>query len=170
MAASEGSRPERDMARPSPGPREAPAPQDRVHCAVSSFAEGFSCSQAILGTYAEMLGLERQTALRLAASFGGGMGRMAQTCGAVTGAFMVLGLKYGSTSAQPGEAKERLYGLVREFADRFRRRQGSIVCKDLLGCDLSTPEGVRLAKEEGIVQAVCPQIVRYAAELLEELL
>ncbi len=149
---------------------QASAPRSRVEHAVSLFAEGYSCSQAILAAYGETFELARQTALRLAAGFGGGMGRMAGTCGAVTGAFMVLGLRYASTSAEASEAKERLYGLVRTFADRFKARNASTVCRDLLGCDISSPEGFERARTEGLILRICPKLVQDAAEILETLL
>jgi len=143
---------------------------DRVQTAVARFGEGCSCSQAILWTYGEPLGLSRETALKMAAGFGGGMGRMAETCGAVTGAFMVLGLKHGPASVDDQGAKEKTYELVRQFAGSFKTRHGSLVCRDLLGCDLSSPDGWQRAKEEKLFSTICPKIVEDAAEILEELL
>jgi len=138
--------------------------------AVSCFKEGFSCSQALLSTYASQLGLDREKALRLATAFGGGMARMGETCGAVTGALMLIGLKYGRVRADDQEAKERTYGLVTEFVKRFKARNGSIVCKELLGYDLSTPEGRRLIEEKGLIPTLCPKFVKDAAEIIEEIL
>lgn len=138
--------------------------------AVASFKEGFSCSQAILSAYANQFSLDRDTALRLAGGFGGGMGRMAHTCGAVTGAFMVIGLRHSGTRADDREAKEKTYQLVWEFTKRFEARHRSIVCRDLLGCDISIPEGFEQAKREGRIPATCPKLVHDAAEILEEIL
>jgi C_GCAxxG_C_C family probable redox protein len=138
--------------------------------ACSRFKEGFSCSQAVFSAYAEQLGLDRETALKIAGAFGGGMGRMAQTCGAVTGAFMVIGLKYGAIGAEDKETKEKAYALVREFVDRFKSRHGSIACQDLLGCDISKPEGEKVAREQKLFETICPKLVKDAAELLEEML
>jgi C_GCAxxG_C_C family probable redox protein len=135
----------------------------RIESAMTSFAEGFNCSQAVLSAYADQSGLDRELAWKIASGFGGGMGRMADTCGAVTGAFMVLGLKYGAASSDR-EAKERIYEQIREFARLFRARNGSLLCRDLLGCDINTPEGLSRAKE------VCPSFVRAAAEILEDML
>ena len=95
---------------------------------------------------------------------------MAQTCGAVTGAFMVLGLKYGNADIHDKEVRERIYGLVREFARRLESRNGSIVCRELLGCDISKPEGAMAAKENGLFTSVCPKLVRDAAEILDEMI
>jgi C_GCAxxG_C_C family probable redox protein len=138
--------------------------------AVSCFRQGFCCSQAVLAVYAEELGIARETALKISRGFGGGMGRMARTCGAVTGAFMVLGLRYGNADAGDKQAKEETYRLVREFARRFEKRNGSIICRDLLGCDISKPDGLRMAKENGLFTSVCPDMVRDAAEILQEMM
>ncbi len=142
----------------------------RVEEAVACFQGGCSCSQAILATYGPLFGMDRQTALKVAAGFGGGMGRMADTCGAVTGAFMILGLKWGGATAEEKETKERVYGLVRQFAARFRVRNGSLACRDLLGCDISSAEGLGLARKRNLFRTRCPKIVQDAAEILEELL
>ncbi|KPJ48313.1 hypothetical protein AMJ40_07715 [candidate division TA06 bacterium DG_26] len=142
----------------------------RVDLAVARFKEGFSCSQAVLSTYGAQFGLDHETTLRLACAFGGGMGRMAMTCGAVTGAFMVIGLKHGRTRIHNEERRERTYELAREFTKRFISRNGSIICKDLLGCDISTPDGIRIAREEGIIATLCPKLVQDAAEIVEGIL
>jgi C_GCAxxG_C_C family probable redox protein len=143
------------------------APKD---LACARFEEGFSCSQAVFSAYAEQFGLDRETALKIAGGFGGGMGRMAQTCGAVTGAFMAIGLKYGAIESDDQEAKDKAYDLVREFADRFKLRHGSIICQELLGCDISKPEGLNAARDQGLFKTICPRLVRDAAEMLEEIL
>jgi len=116
------------------------------------------------------MGMERDVALKTAQSFGGGMAQMGQTCGAVTGAFMVIGLKYGRTRADDDEAKRRTYALVREFVEQFKARNGTILCRELLGCDISTPEGNRAAKEKGLFSTVCPGFVRDAVGILEKIL
>lgn len=138
--------------------------------AVSCFKEGFSCSQAVLSTYGPELGLDRQTALKAAQPFGGGMARMGETCGAVTGAFMVIGLKHGRTRTDDREAKEKTYELVQEFVRRFKSRNGSIVCRELLGYDMSTPEGKRLVEEKGLIDTLCPKLVQDASEIVEDIL
>lgn len=137
--------------------------------ATAVFAQGVCCSQAVLSAYAEEYGLDRDTALKVSAGFGGGMGRMAQTCGAVTGAYMVIGLKYGAATGDR-EAKEKTYRLVREFAEKFKAKNGSLVCKTLLGCDISKPSGFEKMKKLGLHQKVCTQVVRDVCEMLDELL
>jgi C_GCAxxG_C_C family probable redox protein len=142
----------------------------KVKQAVSCFEEGFSCSQAVLSTYAPQFGLDREAALKIAGPFGGGMGGMGHTCGAVTGAFMVIGLKYGRVQAEDIQTKEQAYSLVKEFTRRFASRNGSIMCRELLGLDISTPEGRLLAQDEGLFATLCPKLVQDAAEIIEQIL
>jgi C_GCAxxG_C_C family probable redox protein len=143
---------------------------DSLEQSVALFRQGFSCSQAVLATFAPGLGLDSDTALRLSAGFGGGMGRMALTCGAVTGAFMVLGLRHGGTRAEETAAKARTRHAVREFAQRFREQHGSIECRELLGCDLSTPEGYAEAMRQQLTTTICPRLVATVAEILQDML
>ena len=138
--------------------------------AVSCFEENFSCSQAVLSAYGPQFGLDREMALKVAGAFGGGMGCLGETCGAVTGAFMVIGLKHGKTRAEDEQAKERAYRLVQEFTHEFKSRNESIVCRELLGCDISTPEGMSAARQKGLFAVLCPKLVRDAAEILDQLL
>ena len=98
------------------------------------------------------------------------MARMGETCGAVTGALMAIGLKYGKTKAEDDGARDKTYELVGEFVTRFKDRHGSIVCKELLGCDLSNDDGLTTAREKGLFDTLCPQFVRDATEILEEIL
>jgi C_GCAxxG_C_C family probable redox protein len=114
------------------------------------------------------LGLESELALRVAGPFGGGMG-MGRTCGAVTGALMVIGLRRSKTVAGDDEAKEACYDLVEEFVAQFEARNGSITCKDLLGHDISIPEERELAKKQGLFDTRCPKLVRDAAKILEQI-
>lgn len=142
----------------------------KVESVVSMYREGFVCSQAMLSTYGTKFGLDREIALKVAAAFGGGMGRMGETCGAVTGAFMLIGLKYGNIKAKDKKARRKTYELVKEFVSRFESRHGSIKCKDLLGCDISTREGWNSAKKNKLFKTVCPKYVQDAAELVEQIL
>ncbi len=143
---------------------------DQKEQAIFCFAQDYSCAQAILSTYGPQLGLERELALRVAGAFGAGMGCMSNTCGAVTGAFMLIGLKHGKTRPEDEETKERAYQLVREFAEEFESRHGSIMCRELLGCSFETPEQRTLAKEKGLFVTLCPRFVHDAAEIVEQLL
>ena len=141
----------------------------RIETAVSRFKDGCNCSQAILATYGEALGLPPETALRVACGFGGGM-RRADVCGAVTGALMVLGLRHGPTSCPGQPQKNETYAQVQAFHARFAERQGTVMCRDLLGCDISTPDGQQKAQAEQLFKTICPEAVKMAAEILEEML
>ena len=141
---------------------------NQTETALSRFAEGFNCSQAVVSAFAEDLGLEEETALRIATGFGGGMGRMAETCGAVTGAIMVLGLRHGAATPDRA-AKERAYQQVVEFVRRFKARNGTTTCRELLGCDIGTPEGLQRACDENLFTTLCPRFVRDAVEVLQEM-
>jgi C_GCAxxG_C_C family probable redox protein len=144
---------------------------DKVKQSVSCFKEGFNCSQAVFSTFAVEMGMDRDTSLKVSQAFGGGMGgQMGETCGAVTGAFMVIGLKYGRTRVDEDEAKRKTYALVKEFTEKFKARNGTIACRELLACDISTPEGQRIAKNKGLFSTVCPKFVQDAVEILEEIL
>lgn len=137
--------------------------------AVACFKQGFSCSQAIFSAFGPQLGLDKNIALKIADGFGGGMGRMALTCGAVTGAFMVIGLKHGRQRADDHASKQKTLRLMKEFIKRFKDRNQSISCKELLGCDISTDEGLEYLKKNGIADTRCPGFVSDAAQILEEL-
>jgi len=143
---------------------------NKVESAVFSFNNGFNCCQSVLLAYCQEFGLDSQVASKLSTGFGGGMGRMAGVCGAVTGAFIVLGLKYGKMRAEDNEPKQKTYKLVRKFAEKFKARNDSIICKDILECDISTRQGLRIAREKALFSKVCPRFVQDAAEILEEML
>ncbi|AET68281.1 C_GCAxxG_C_C family probable redox protein [Desulfosporosinus orientis DSM 765] len=142
----------------------------KVKEAVSCFTEGFLCSQAIFSTYAPEIGLDRETALKISCSFGGGMARMGETCGAVTGALMVIGLKSGNTNVDDKQGKERTYGVAWDFVSRFTQCNDSIKCKDLLCCDISTTEGAKIANEKQLFTTLCPKFVEDAALIIEQIL
>ena len=111
---------------------------------------GYNCSQAVLIAFCKELGLSQEMAARVATGFGGGM-RHGGTCGGVTGALMVLGLKYGQVEASDQEAKMKAYKMVQEFQARFAKKHGTIVCKELLGHNIGTEEGMKCIKEQGPV-------------------
>ena len=140
-----------------------------VDKAAAMFNEGFSCSQAVLGAYCEQFGLDKEQACKISTGFGGGM-HLDQTCGAVTGAFMVIGLKYGRTRADDVEAKMKTARTEAEFARKFKDRHGSIGCTELIGCNISTIEGFEEAKKKNLFKQLCPNYVISAAEILDEML
>lgn len=138
--------------------------------AVQCFSDGFNCSQAVFSTYCEQLGLDKETALKIACSFGSGMGRMAETCGAVTGAYLLIGLKYGKYLPEDNAAKEKSFQLMKDFNEKFKELHGSLCCRDLLKYDLSTPDGLQYIKDNGLWDSMCPVFIKDAAIIIEELL
>ncbi len=138
--------------------------------ASDTFAQGFSCSQAVLSARCEKYGLDQKTALTIAAGFGGGMGRSAGACGAVTGAISIIGLHAGSDQAGDTASKENTYRIVREFMAGFKEEFGSVNCKELLGCDISTPTGYNQARKQGMFENICPRYVDGALEVLDRVM
>jgi C_GCAxxG_C_C family probable redox protein len=130
--------------------------------AVALFRSGFNCSQAILHVYGGEVGLAAHHALKLGSGFGAGMRRGA-TCGAVTGAIMALGLRSGFDDPSDGTGKARIGDAVLDLCRRFQARHGSVVCRELLGCDLDE------ARARGLFQSACPAFVETAARILDDL-
>nr|WP_319395787.1 C-GCAxxG-C-C family protein [uncultured Desulfobacter sp.] len=138
----------------------------KINTAIGHLKAGYSCSEAVLLTYGPRLGLDQKSAVKIASGFGGGMGGLGQTCGAVTAAYMVIGLKYGADSVKDTYSKEYTYQAVAQFDHLFKERNGSTYCRDLIGgIDMSTPEGRKQIREIGRV----PEIVSDAISILEEI-
>lgn len=139
-----------------------------VNKARELYGQQYLCSQAVLAAFAEELGLGEAQALKLGACFGGGMCK-GEVCGACTGALMVLGLKYGQ--CEPGaDSRIRSNNAAIRFLDLFRSENGSYMCRDLLGCDLTTQEGKNYAIEHNLFTDFCPEMVASAAKITEQLL
>ncbi len=135
------------------------------------FRQGYSCAQAVFSVLAEPWGIPAEVSLRVAAAFGGGLARTAGVCGSLTGAAMAIGLAQASVSpADNVPEKEKTYERCRRLLERFRELHGSTLCRDLLGCNLSTPEGLTRARRENLFQQRCPPYVRDAVRLALELL
>jgi C_GCAxxG_C_C family probable redox protein len=143
---------------------------NQIEKAVDAFKEGYNCAQAVLSAFCQDFGLERETAIRLAAPLGGGIGATGEVCGAVSGAIMALGLWCGTYDVQNPESKEKGYRIAREFLKKFKAKNHSILCRNLIGMDISTPEGLEKAREEGVFKEMCPNFVRNASEIIEELM
>ena len=141
--------------------------KERSEIAVSRFKEGFSCSQAVLSAFSDLFDIELNLALKISQPFGGGIAHRGDICGAVSGAFMAIGLKYGRTQVHDIPSRERTYAAVTTFIEKFEGVFGSIICKELLGNDLSTEDGYKKAEDEGLFETLCPKFVRHAAELVE---
>ncbi|MBN1453503.1 MAG: C_GCAxxG_C_C family protein [Anaerolineales bacterium] len=131
------------------------------------FAQGFNCSQSVFSAYASQLGIDDQAALKLASPFGGGVAHQGDVCGAVTGALMALGLDRGNATL---EAKDETYRIAEKFIERFKERHGTILCRQLIGHDISTPEGLQNARGQNVFKSICPGLVKDATELVAEFL
>lgn len=142
---------------------------NRADRAIELFNNNFNCSQAVFTAFATDYGISEELALKLATSFGGGA-RSGEMCGAVSGALMVLGLEYGHFNAENNEQKQRAYSLASEFVSRFKKINNSIVCRDLLGYDLSKKDEFEIIAQKGLCTTVCPKMVRDAVIILEQML
>lgn len=146
---------------------------NRKERATQLFNEGYNCSQSVFAAYADLYGMDEETALKVSASFGGGMGRMREVCGAVTGMFLVAGLETGTTKGKDVEGKKRNYDVVQKMAEEFKKKNQSIICRELLGLDKdgnkidtsnTTPEA---RTEEYYKKRPCVMLVQDAAEIIE---
>ena len=137
--------------------------------AVQYFEKGYICSRAVFATFAEQFGITEKQALQIGACFGGGMNK-GEVCGACTGALMVLGMKYGQFDITDTASRTAENAKAVQFLDEFANRKGSYVCREILGCDLSTEEGRNYARSNGLFGKLCPEMVRTAAEILTEML
>lgn len=146
--------------------------EERIEKAVSLFKEGYNCSQAVVAAYADLYGFTREQALKISASFGGGIGRMRKTCGAACGLFILAGLETGCTIGKDREGKEANYKLVQKLADEFTQRNGSITCAELLGLDKSapTPTTPEARTNEYYKKRPCVKMVEEAARIWSEYL
>ena len=140
---------------------------NKTEIAENLFNEGYNCSQSVLRAYSEEYGLSDDFAFSIASGFGGGMGRMQETCGAVTGAFMVIGLESWNNEAGIDKSKEITYSLINEFVDRFIKRNNTISCWDLLKCDLTSEEGKQYFKQNNLKNKVCLKCIKDSVEILE---
>ena len=141
----------------------------RREMAMANFMKGYNCSQSVVLAFADMLPVKESDLLKMASSFGGGMGRLREVCGSVSGMFIVIGLLYGYDGPETGPVKAEHYKRVQELARRFEEKHGSIVCRELLGLNVKrdgpTPEA---RTKEYYKKRPCPEIIGDAAEILEE--
>lgn len=141
---------------------------DQAQRTVELFSDGMTCSQAMLTAFGEVDGLDIELAARLGRPLGGGMGRSGRTCGALTAAVLLLGL--ARDDEDEAEARRACFEDVQRLFERFTRLHGSAECRDLLGADWNTAEGLRKIQGENLVRTRCPAFVRDAASILGELL
>ena len=138
--------------------------------AVQSFKSGLNCAQAVLTAYSDNLGFDHKLALSIACGFGGGMGRLQETCGAVTGAFMVLGIYNCKKYSDNKDRKNETYAQIQKFNNDFKIIYGAIDCKSLLKCDLKTEEGQRYLKENNLSETVCEKCILDSVRFLDKLM
>lgn len=138
---------------------------------MEKFLAGYNCAQAVLYAYCEQLGFDKDKALKLACGFGAGMARTKEVCGAISGAIMVLGLRYGRGEGQDRTPTEETYRKVQELMSQFEITYGSCLCRNLLeGCDLNTPAGRQHFIENDFINQKCKTYVVTVMESLEKLL
>lgn len=141
--------------------------EERIEKAVALFKEGYNCSQSVVAAFADQYGFTREQALKMSASFGGGIGRMRETCGAACGLFLLAGLETGAVEGADREGKARNYAVVQELAEEFKRRNGALKCADLLGLSkkepiVSTPEA---RTNQYYAKRPCVKMVEEAARI-----
>ena len=144
--------------------------ETRPDKAVRLFKEGYNCSQAVFLAYCDAYGIDQETASRLSASFGAGLGRMREVCGAVSGMLLVAGLETGAVEGKDREGKKKNYQTVQKLAEEYRKKNGSIICRELLGLRKDAPIQAEPEErtEEYYKKRPCPELIRQAAEILEE--
>ncbi|MFX1568253.1 MAG: C-GCAxxG-C-C family protein [Promethearchaeota archaeon] len=142
----------------------------RIEEAISYFKGNFNCTQAVLNTYSNIYGQDSDKALKIATGFGGGMGGLGRTCGAVTGAYMVIGLKYGMGVNEDVEAKGKTAQIIRDFTQKFEEINKSVLCKELLDCDINILENKGYFNQNELLENRCLKFVKDAIEILEVLL
>lgn len=137
---------------------------------LETFSKGYSCAQAVFSALSESIGIDRQSALKTAGAFGGGMGRNGLTCGAVTGALMAIGYKYGKDSDGDTTSKENTYKKVNLFFEDFKNMHGALDCSSLVKHDVTNDVEYKKAVESGVFKNLCPKLVESAIEIAEKIL
>lgn len=145
---------------------------ERTEKAVELFKSGYNCSQSVFAAYADLFGMDTDTALRVSAGLGGGVGRSREVCGAVSAAAMLAGLKYGATDAEDAEAKQRCYAVVQQIIAEFRQTNPSVVCRELLGLDGNnhTDPMPEARTEQYYKKRPCAEIVEDSAKAVEKII
>jgi C_GCAxxG_C_C family probable redox protein len=143
---------------------------NRSEKAVSDFNKGFNCAQSVFSAFSDVSGVDESLSRSIASGFGGGFGRLQETCGAVTGAIMIIGCKFLKGNQWSPELKEVIYKKTREFIEKFRQRNDTIKCLELIGVNLNTEEGMRIANEKKLFSVKCERYIKDACELLEEII
>ena len=138
--------------------------------AINNFRGGLNCAQAVITAYAGELKIEDHFAQSVACGFGGGMGRLQETCGAATGSFMVMGIYNSSIYSDNKDRKDKTYAMVREFSNRFVERHGTLKCRELMNCDLNTPEGQQYVKDNNLHETICEKCIADSIRIIGEIM
>jgi len=144
--------------------------ETKAEIAVDLFNKGFNCAQAVFTSHCEEYNLPDDIGKKVACGFGAGMGRTGETCGAVTGGIMLIGLRYGQAENFGHEVKEKIYALVQEYTGKFKAEFGSVNCTELVKYDLGKKEELLKARNAGVFKHLCPLLVKRSVELIEEIL
>ncbi|MBO4702310.1 MAG: C_GCAxxG_C_C family protein [Lachnospiraceae bacterium] len=141
----------------------------RKELAMNYFKEGYNCAQAVVLAFEDLTGMDKSTLLKLSSSFGGGLGRLREVCGSVSGMAIILGIVYGYDDASSHEEKSAHYARIQEVAHKFEEKNGSIVCRELLGLATKHDSPVPEARTEGYYKKrPCVELVGDSAEILDE--
>ena len=140
---------------------------ERQKSAITCFRSGLNCSQAVFSVFCEDYGLDKTVALKLACGLGGGF-RSGEVCGAVSGTIMIIGLKNGQSVAEDTASKASCYAKTEEFIKAFKEKHGTILCRDIIGIDISTEEGKKQAQDKSLFRAKCDEVVKSAVGMLED--
>lgn len=144
--------------------------KSKIETAVEKFLSGYNCAQAVLYCFCDDLGIEKNTALKLACGLGGGMGRKGEVCGAVTGGILVIGAKYGRGENDDRTVTDFTYQKTRHLIDQFTAKHHTCICKNLLdGCVLTTEEGQKRFKENDYLHQICAPCVKSVVEIIEDM-
>jgi C_GCAxxG_C_C family probable redox protein len=144
--------------------------KSKTENAVELFRSGMNCAQSVVMTFSDKLDFDREIAARISCGFGGGMGRLQETCGAVTGSFMVLGTNSCRNHSDNSDRKEAAYSDIQKFSEKFISIYGTMNCKELLNANLRTAEGQQQVKENNLQEVVCEKCIADAIKITSELM
>jgi C_GCAxxG_C_C family probable redox protein len=142
----------------------------RHEIAADYMRKGYNCAQSVIKAYAGEVGMKEEDAVRMASALGGGVGRNGHICGAVSGAALIIGMKFGTIDPIDFPAKEKAYNKTNELLDRFTAENKSVLCKELIPYDMKNPDELKKAREAGIFIQKCPQFVLSAGRILESII
>jgi len=141
--------------------------EEKIKKAKILFEGSFNCAQSTLSVFDKDLGISKETLQHVTSGFGAGMCYQGRTCGAVAGAYMALGLVSGKSFNEPDMIKENTYQLIQEFNKKFVEKHGSTICKELLEIDISSAQGIEIARQKGVFETQCPNFVATAVALIQ---